>query len=329
MSRQLFFRLSPPILKRRMNLRAISYVEDMSTTRIKPYSEPLAPKLYIVPMPIGNFEDVTIRSLRVLASADWIAVPDRDWCEWFLGNFGIERNQSSMLTFGDFNEFERTPTVLEKLRGGQSVALITKRGYPNLSDHGEILIGSCIGISIQVEALPGATAFLPALLASGIRTHRFIFEGKLPRDKKGRPAQRWHDFASEKRSIIFYEDSEGVIKLLEEMCDHLGRHRQVVIAKDLSTKQEKFFRGLVGKVLDEFYRNTSLQGQYVVILQGTRNPINLKAKEQSIKHEQRLLSREGKLIAEYEKLARQRKEINDWKVKVGKLPATKSIASRK
>eukprot|EP00493_Phyllostaurus_siculus_P011042 UN11198 len=131
---------------------------------------------------------------------------------------------------------------------------------PNLCDHGEIIINAAVGIGIEIEALPGATAFVPALVASGIRTRRFVFEGQLPR-KKGRP-YRWAHLLDEKRTIVFYEEPDTLIKLLEELTEHFGRHRQCVIAQDISHSTERYIRGTLGYLLDQFSRESgAIQGR--------------------------------------------------------------------
>lgn len=225
-------------------------------------------KLYVVPTPIGNLEDITLRAVRVLHEADIILAEDTRTTAFLLKHLGIEKK---MYSHHKFNEHATVEMVSARIASGSSVALVSDAGTPGISDPGFLLVRTCIENGIEVETLPGATAFVPALVQSGFPCDRFCFEGFLPQ-KKGRN-KRLQALCEETRTMIFYESPFRVVKTLEQFMEVFGPDRLVSVSRELTKKFEQTLRGPLAEVAAHF-RKTEPKGEFVIVLQG-------KPKEQS------------------------------------------------
>ena len=219
-------------------------------------------KLYLVATQIGNLEDITYRAVRILQETDLILSEDTRKTSILLKKYSIIQKQSS---FHKFNEHQSLPKIIEILKEGKSVALVSDAGTPGISDPGFILVRECIRENIEIECIPGPTAFIPALVLSGIPCDRFIFEGFLP-VKKGRN-KRLLQLASENRTMIFYESPHRLQKTLLDMSLYFGSDRPAVIARELTKIHEEIIRGTV-KSLFLIVNQKPLKGEIVIILQG-------------------------------------------------------------
>ena len=220
------------------------------------------PKLYIIPTPIGNLEDITLRALRLLKELDVIYAEDTRTSQVLLKHFGIERK---LYSHHKFNEHQSVEAVARQIEAGQSVGLISDAGTPGISDPGFLLVRTCVERGVEVETLPGATAFVPALVQSGFPCDRFCFEGFLPQ-KKGRK-KRLAQLATEPRSMIFYESPFRVLKALKEFAEAFGRERRVSVSRELTKKFEQTVRGSLTEVIAHF-EATPPKGEFVMIVEG-------------------------------------------------------------
>lgn len=221
-------------------------------------------KLYIVPTPIGNLEDMTLRAIKVLREADLILAEDTRNSSKLLKHFGIE---TPMQSHHMHNEHKTTETLIKRLQSGETMALISDAGTPAISDPGFLLTRACIENQIEVECLPGATAFVPALVNSGLPNDRFVFEGFLP-EKKGRQT-RLLTLAEETRTMIFYVSPHKLLKTLEEFIQYFGADRAVSVSRELSKLHEETVRGTAQEVLDHF-KQKNIKGEIVAIVAGKR-----------------------------------------------------------
>jgi len=221
-------------------------------------------KLYIVPTPIGNLKDITYRAIEVLKSADLILAEDTRTSGKLLKHFEITTHMQSHHMH---NEHRMVEGVVQKIIGGTTVALISDAGTPAISDPGFLLVRACVANNIEVDCLPGATAFVPALVNSGLPNDKFVFEGFLP-VKKGRQT-RLLLLAQETRTIIFYESPHKLIKTLGHFCEYFGDDRQVSVSRELTKLYEETKRGTVKEVL-EYYINKPPKGEIVVVLSGKK-----------------------------------------------------------
>lgn len=219
-------------------------------------------KLYIVPTPIGNLEDITLRAIRVLKEADYILAEDTRTTSFLLKHLGIEKR---LYSHHKFNEHATAASFAEAIGEGQTVALVSDAGTPGISDPGFLLVRTCIEAGIEVETLPGATAFVPALVQSGFPCDRFCFEGFLPQ-KKGR-SKRLEELKDESRSIIFYESPFRVVKCLEQLAESFGEERKVSVSRELTKKFEQTVRGTIAEVLAHF-REHEPKGEFVIVVAG-------------------------------------------------------------
>ncbi|HPX80187.1 MAG TPA: 16S rRNA (cytidine(1402)-2'-O)-methyltransferase [Bacteroidales bacterium] len=219
-------------------------------------------KLIIVPTPIGNLEDITLRALQVLKQADLILAEDTRTSGILLKKYGITTHRESYHTY---NEHKRTAAILEKIRNGNTIALISDAGTPGISDPGFLLVRECLAAGIEVECLPGATALIPALINSGFPADRFCFEGFLPL-KKGRQA-RLKSFAEETRTLILYESPHRLLKTLEQLGEVLGQDRQAVVCRELTKIYEETKRGSLAD-LSKWFRDNPPKGEIVIVLKG-------------------------------------------------------------
>ena len=216
--------------------------------------------LYIVPTPIGNLEDMTLRAIRILKEADLILAEDTRTSGILLKHFDIH---NSMQSYHKFNEHQAVARLVERMRGGETMALVSDAGTPGISDPGFLLARECVRNGIEVQCLPGATAFVPALVASGLPCDRFVFEGFLPQ-KKGRRT-RLELLAEEERPIVFYESPYRVVKTLEQFCEVFGRERSVAVCREISKVYEQTVRGTMAEVTEHFKTNEP-KGEFVIIV---------------------------------------------------------------
>mgnify|MGYP002521743768 CR=1 FL=1 len=219
-------------------------------------------KLYIVPTPIGNLDDITLRAVRVLQEVDLILAEDTRTSSVLLKHLGIEK---PMRPHHKFNEHATVEALAQTIAAGRDVALVSDAGTPGISDPGFLLVRTCIEHGIEVETLPGATAFVPALVQSGFPCDRFCFEGFLPQ-KKGR-AKRLAELRDEERTIIFYESPFRVVKCLEQLAETFGGDREVSVSRELTKKFEQTVRGTLTEVADHF-REHEPKGEFVIVLAG-------------------------------------------------------------
>ena len=220
-------------------------------------------KLYIVPTPIGNLEDITLRALRILKEVDLILAEDTRKTLFLLKHFEI---QNKLQAHHKFNEHKTTEKIITILDSGNDVALVSDAGTPSISDPGFLLVKFCVINNIEIECLPGATAFIPALVNSGLPNDKFCFEGFLPQ-KKGRQ-KRLKELAEEKRTMVFYESPYRLLKALQQFIDIFGEDRTVSVSRELTKIHEETKRGSLKDVLNYFQEKTKIKGEIVIILQG-------------------------------------------------------------
>ncbi len=223
-------------------------------------------KLYIVPTPIGNLDDITLRAIKTLEAADYILAEDTRTTSFLLKHLGIEKK---LYSHHKFNEHATAASVAEAIGEGRTVALVSDAGTPGISDPGFLLVRTCVEAGIEVETLPGATALIPALVQSGFPCDRFCFEGFLPQ-KKGR-TKRLQELAEEQRSIIFYESPFRVVKCLEQLAEVFGEERKVSVSRELTKKFEQTVRGTIAEVLEHF-REHEPKGEFVIVVAGCPKP---------------------------------------------------------
>lgn len=219
-------------------------------------------KLYLVPTPIGNLDDMTLRAINILKQADLILAEDTRTSSRLLQHFDIRNKLSS---HHKFNEHQTSEAIVRRISEGETIALISDAGTPGISDPGYLLVKKCLGNHLEVECLPGPTALIPALVNSGLPSDRFCFEGFLP-VKKGRQT-RLKELATEKRTMIFYESPFRLVKTLEQFCTFLGPDRQASVSRELSKMYEENFRGSLAEVLEHF-RSKAIKGELVIVVGG-------------------------------------------------------------
>ena len=223
-------------------------------------------KLYIVPTPIGNLDDITLRAVDVLREVDFILAEDTRTTSFLLRHLGIEKKLHS---HHKFNEHATVKMVAGSIAAGRNAALVSDAETPGISDPGFLLVRTCVEAGIEVETLPGATALVPALVQSGFPCDRFCFEGFLPQ-KKGR-AKQLQSLADEERTMVFYESPYRVVKCLEQFAEVFGSERRVSVSRELTKKFKQTVRGTVAEVLEHF-RTTEPKGEFVIVLAGKPKP---------------------------------------------------------
>jgi 16S rRNA (cytidine1402-2'-O)-methyltransferase len=219
-------------------------------------------KLYIVPTPIGNLEDMTLRAIRVLGEVDFILAEDTRTSSVLLKHYNIDK---PLRSHHKYNEHATVASVREAIEAGRDVALISDAGTPGISDPGFLLVRTCVEAGIEVETLPGATAAIPALVQSGFPCDKFCFEGFLPQ-KKGRQ-KRLTELENEGRTIIFYESPFRVVKALEQFAEHFGAERRVAVVRELTKKFEQTVRGTLAEAIAHFKAHPP-KGEFVIVLAG-------------------------------------------------------------
>lgn len=219
-------------------------------------------KLILVPTPIGNLEDITLRAIRILKEADLILAEDTRVSSRLLKHFEIEKK---LMPHHKFNEHKTVHTVVSKIQAGEMVALISDAGTPAISDPGFLLVRACIENNIEIECLPGPTALIPALAVSGLPTEKFVFEGFLPQ-KKGRQ-KRLTQLAEENRTMVFYESPFRLVKALTQFEEFFGAERLACVCRELSKMFEEVKRGTVSE-LKNYYSANAPKGEIVIIVHG-------------------------------------------------------------
>ena len=219
-------------------------------------------KLFVVPTPVGNLEDMTFRAIRVLKEADLILAEDTRTSGILLKHFEIK---NAMISHHKFNEHKTVEGIVNRLKAGETIALISDAGTPGISDPGFLVVRECVRNGIEVQCLPGATAFVPALVASGLPNDRFCFEGFLPQ-KKGRMT-RLLSLQEETRTMIFYESPYRLVKTLTQFMEYFGPERQVSVCREISKIHEESVRGTLTEVIAHFTA-TEPRGEIVIVLSG-------------------------------------------------------------
>ncbi|PIF02493.1 MAG: 16S rRNA (cytidine(1402)-2'-O)-methyltransferase [Paludibacter sp.] len=222
-------------------------------------------KLYIVPTPIGNLEDITLRAIKVLKEVDLILAEDTRTSGVLLKHLEVK---TPMQSYHKFNEHKAVDNYVNRIKGGQTVALISDAGTPSISDPGFLLVRHCIDNDIEVECLPGATAFVPALVDSGLPSERFCFEGFLPQ-KKGRKTKLTR-LEEEQRTMIFYESPYRVVKTLTQFIEHFGAERQASVSREISKLYEETVRGTLSELKAHFETHAP-KGEFIIIVAGKKD----------------------------------------------------------
>ena len=217
-------------------------------------------KLFVVPTPIGNLGDITLRSIEVLKSADLILAEDTRTSSKLLKHYDIDTPVES---FHMHNEHKKLESIINKLRTGFEIALISDAGTPGISDPGFLLVRECINNEVEVECLPGPTAFVPALVSSGLPCDRFSFEGFLP-VKKGR-TKRLKELSTETKTMVFYESPHRILKTLNDLSNYFDVESQISVSRELTKLYEETFRGTIKESVEHFEKNKT-KGEFVIVL---------------------------------------------------------------
>jgi 16S rRNA (cytidine1402-2'-O)-methyltransferase len=220
--------------------------------------------LYLVPTPIGNLTDITLRALDTLKNVDVVLTEDTRTSGFLLKHYNITKPLQS---FHNFNEHKILQSLVERMKSGETMALVSDAGTPGISDPGFLIARACLQAGLKIECLPGATAFVPALLKSGLAADRFVFEGFLPH-KKGRQTLL-KKLAEEERTIIFYESPHRLLKTLEQLKEYFGAERQASVSRELTKKFEETKNGTVQELLDHFGAK-EIKGEIVIVVDGKK-----------------------------------------------------------
>lgn len=231
-------------------------------------------KLFLIPTPIGNLEDMTLRGIRILKEVDLILAEDTRTSAKLLNHFEI---RNKLTSHHKFNEHKTVELIAHQIEDGKNVALISDAGTPGISDPGFLLVRTCLEKEIEVECLPGATALIPALVNSGFPTDRFCFEGFLPQ-KKGRH-KKIKELVTETRTMIFYESPYRLIKSLEQFAEYMGSDRRASVSRELSKLFEENRRGTLAELIEYFGAKT-IKGEIVIVLEGYHAEDNEEAEEE-------------------------------------------------
>ena len=223
--------------------------------------------LYVVPTPVGNLEDITERALKVLKSVDTVLAEDTRTSGMLLKHYGIS---AKLCAHHKFNEHQTAEAFSSRMAGGENMALVTDAGTPVISDPGYMLVRACADKEVEVQCLPGATAFVPALVDSGLPCERFTFEGFLPQ-KKGR-ATRIAALAEEERTMVFYESPYRVVKTLQQFAEVFGKERRASVTREISKIHEETTRGTLEE-LSLHFTETEPKGEFVIVVEGMNRKI--------------------------------------------------------
>lgn len=221
--------------------------------------------IYLIPTPIGNLEDITLRAIRLLKEVDLILAEDTRVSSKLLKHYDIT---TPLESFHMHNEHQKVAKIITQLQGGRSLALISDAGTPGISDPGFLMVRAAVEAEIEIQCLPGPTALIPALIQSGLPCDRFNFEGFLP-PKKGRMS-RLEAMAKVQSTIVFYESPHKLIKLLEQMIPVFGAQRKIAIVREISKLYESTFRGNLAEALD-FFNQKSPKGEFVIVVEGIKH----------------------------------------------------------
>lgn len=219
-------------------------------------------KLYLVPTPVGNLDDMTLRALKVLREVDIVLAEDTRTSGLLLKHFEVK---TRLVSHHKFNEHQTAEQFASRMAAGETMALITDAGTPGISDPGFMLVRACVERGVEVECLPGATAFVPALVSSGLPCERFTFEGFLPQ-KKGRRS-RLEELAEEPRTMVFYESPYRVVKTLEQLVEVFGPERRASVAREISKLHEEVVRGTLAELSAHFAEHAP-RGEFVIVVAG-------------------------------------------------------------
>lgn len=219
-------------------------------------------KLVVVPTPIGNLEDITFRAINVLKSCDLILAEDTRTSGFLLKHYDIK---TKMYSHHKFNEHKTSEHIVERIKAGETIALISDAGTPAISDPGFLLVRECVREDLEVLCLPGATAFVPALVMSGLPNDRFCFEGFLPQ-KKGRQT-RLKELSEQTRTMVFYESPYRIVKTLTQLCEYLGEERNASVSREISKMFEETKRGTLLELISYFQLNEP-KGEFVIVVEG-------------------------------------------------------------
>ena len=222
----------------------------------------VSPKLYLVPTPIGNLEDITLRAINVLKSVDVVLAEDTRTSGNLLKHLGISK---PMQSYHIHNEHQTVQKIIARILKGESMALVSDAGTPAVSDPGFLLVRECLKNGVEIECLPGPTAFVPALVNSGLPSDRFTFEGFLPH-KKGRQT-RLTELKEEERTMIFYESPHRLLKSLEQFAEYFGGDRQASVSRELTKMFEETVRGTLTEIIAYFTEKT-IKGEIVIVVSG-------------------------------------------------------------
>lgn len=224
-------------------------------------------KLYLVPTPVGNLEDMTFRAVNVLKSVDCILAEDTRTSAVLMKHYDIG---TPLVSHHKFNEHKTSESIADRILGGENFALVTDAGTPGISDPGFLLVRTCVEKGVDVECLPGATAFVPALVNSGLPCERFTFEGFLPQ-KKGKN-KKVQDLAEEERTMIFYESPFRLVKTLELFAQYFGEERQACVSREISKIHEENFRGTMKDCIEHFSQK-DVKGEIVIVVEGKNRKV--------------------------------------------------------
>lgn len=231
-------------------------------------------KLYLVPTPIGNLEDITLRAIRVLKEVDLILAEDTRKTSTLLRHFDIDKK---MMSHHAHNEHKTVETLTERIGSGENIALVTDAGTPGISDPGFLLVRECVRAGIEVETLPGPTAFVPALVNSGLPCDTFCFEGFLPQ-KKGRQSKLLQ-LKEEHRTMVFYESPFRLVKALDEFAAHFGPERKASVSRELTKMYEETKRGTVSE-LAAYFKEKNVKGEIVIVVEGAKKEKHSKKEDE-------------------------------------------------
>ena len=222
------------------------------------------PKLYIIPTPIGNLEDITLRAVRILKEVDIVLAEDTRKTGILFKRFNIE---TKMMSHHKFNEHKAISGIIDRISNGETFALVSDAGTPAISDPGFLLVRECIKAAITIECLPGATAFVPALVNSGLPSDHFIFEGFLPH-KKGR-ISKLKQLANQSYTMIFYESPYRLVKTLEQFVEYFSSDRKASVSRELTKIYEETQRGTLDELI-AYYKNKTIKGEIVIVVEGKK-----------------------------------------------------------
>ncbi len=237
-------------------------------------------KLYVVPTPVGNLEDMTFRAIRVLKEADLILAEDTRTSSVLMKHFEI---MTHMQSHHKFNEHKTVDAIVDRIKGGQTVALVSDAGTPAISDPGFLVVRECVKAGIEVECLPGATAFVPALVQSGLPNEKFCFEGFLPQ-KKGRET-RLKELSTEQRTVIYYESPHRLLKTLTQMVSFFGADRQASVVREISKLHHQTVRGSIEELVAHFTAREP-KGEIVLVVGGAPEPEKVKGNKYKNKYKE-------------------------------------------